>query len=127
MDLCWNGSIHWNHNCSAWNTIRADIAHVQVQLPETWVEEEREKKSKMMERRERKRTVMGGHARVRVLSKLAGLSLKKYVPLLCKEAPEQISDLCGNMCFKGLTEMEISSSTALAEGRRDNFGLPWSS
>lgn len=102
--------------------IRADIAHVQVQLPETWVEEER---GKIQDDGERKRTVMGGHARVWVLSKLACLSLKKSVPLLCKEAPEQISDLCGNMCFKGLTE--ISSSTALAKGRRDNFGLPWSS
>lgn len=28
-----------NHDCSTWNAIRADIAHVQVQLQETWVEE----------------------------------------------------------------------------------------
>lgn len=88
----------------------------------------RGKTPKWRERCERKRSVMGGHARVWVLSKLACLSLKKNAPLLCKEAPEQIFGPLWKYVFQRLyREMEISSSAATAKGRRDNFGLPWSS
>lgn len=127
MDLCRNGSIHSNHDCSSSENNQSRYCARQPNCKRRgW------RNKHLCAEVSRKNTQMDGmtreeqNHRVRVIHTRLGCQSWQHIPCCAKKHCGKV--LTWKYAFQMLVRgTAFSSTAAMAKGRRDNFGLLWSS